>query len=404
MSGLLRRCLAVAAAALAVAAGAPAPVSAQDLSRVAPDTEQGATLRLKGGGAATTSLYRLTVGEDTSVEAYCADISTSVNTEAAYTGAAWGSDAAPEVDAAAPGALTWITERSYPSVELERLRAESGVQGLSRPQAIAATQAAIWHHTNGVDLQPASERGSGNAATVVSLYDYLLEGARQHSEEVPGAPLELTPGRVEGADPEKPIGPLTVRTTSPGPVAVWVRGARHGQLTGAGGDPVDLVHDGEEFFLRLPAEAPAGVATVYAKVTDARVRPGRLFVGKNGVETQPLVVAESAVAVANAAVKVDWVYDGGPVDAQPRPEPSASAPAPGKAGGAEPPSAPPATSPGATRSASPSPEEVVVAEDRRPDDHLARTGTWVGTAVIVGLALVALGAAALYLSRRRRAL
>ncbi|KII00114.1 hypothetical protein LP52_04150 [Streptomonospora alba] len=404
MSGILRRCLAAVGATLAIAAGVSAPASAQDLSRVAPETEQGATLRLKGGEAATTSLYRLTVGENTSVTAYCADISASVSTEAAYTETGWGSDTAPAVDPGTPEALAWITGHSYPNVGLEHLREQSGVPDLGPPQAIAATQAAIWHHTNGVDLVRESAQGPGNATPIRELYDYLVQGTREHAGEVPESTLELTPERVEGADPEAPIGPLTVRTTSPGPVAVWVQGARHGRLTGTGGEDVDLVHDGEEFFLRLPSEAPAGVATVYAQVTDARVQPGRLFVGKDGVETQPLVVADSAVAMANAAVKIDWVTDGGSADTEAESSPSASAPAAGEADEAEAPSAAPSARPRPAPSASSSSGELVVAEDRRPDDHLAYTGAWVRGVVIVGLILAAAGTAALYLARRRRSL
>ncbi|GAA4890839.1 Cys-Gln thioester bond-forming surface protein [Streptomonospora salina] len=405
MPGLVRRFLAAATAALAVAAGVPAPATAQDLSRVAPETEKGATLRLDGGEAATTSLYRLTVDGDGSVQAYCADISTSVNSQAAYAEAEWGSGTAPQADSSTPGAVAWITENSYPNVGMERLREESGVRGIGRRQAIAATQAAIWHRTNGVELKRGSERGPGNAAQITGLYDYLVRGARAHTGEVPASALELAPGRIEGADPDAPIGPLTVHTTSPGPVAVWVQGADDGQLTGAGGRALDLVQDGEEFFLALPSEAPAGVATVYAKVTDARIRPGRLFGGKDGVETQPLVTAGSAVSTATAAVKVDWAAHTGATDAQPDPAPSASVPAtaaaPGVGGSASAaPSAPPTPTP--TPQASASPSGVVVAEDRRPDGHLAHTGTWLGPVIAAGLILVAAGAAGLYLARRRR--
>ncbi|MUL42699.1 TQXA domain-containing protein [Streptomonospora sp. PA3] len=394
--GLLRRCVA-AAAALALAAGTPSPASAQDIARVGPEAESGATIRLEGGDAAKTSLYRLMVDEDTAVAAYCADISTSVNPRAAYTESSWDADSAPAVHAAAPAALNWITAHSYPSVDLERLREESGVPGVNQAQAIAATQAAVWHHTNGIDLAQGPGRGSaGNAAPMRELYDYLLEGARLNAGAEPEATLALTPGRVERADPAAPIGPFTVHTTSPGPVAVWVGGARNGQLTGPGGEPVEQVGDGGEFFLRLPPQTPTGVATVYARVTDARVRPGRLFVGKDGVQTQPLVAADTAATGATAAVKVDWVSEEAAAEERPEPESPGTEDGDQDADEAAPPA--PSASPAQTPAASPT--EVVVAEDRRPEDNLARTGTWLGTILIVGLALVAVGAAVLYLTRR----
>ncbi|GAA1769531.1 thioester domain-containing protein [Streptomonospora arabica] len=400
MSGLMRRCLAAAAAALAFAGGSAVPAAAEDLSRVAPETEQGATIRLAGGGAAETALYRLMVGDDAAVEAYCADISTSVDPQAAYAEAAWEAGAAPNAAPTAPGAVSWITAHSYPHVGLDRLREASGVAAASRAQAIAATQAAVWHHTNGVDLERERPQGSDRLPPTVRLYDYLLEGARREADSDPGATLELTPDRVEGADPAGPIGPLTVHTTSPGPVRVWVSGTREGRLSDAEGDAAEQVGDGDEFFLRLPPETPAGVATVYAEVTDARVRPGRLFVGKDGVQTQPLVVADTAVTGATASVKVDWVAEAPSSEAPPRPEPSASQAAEADA------AAPPSPSSSALSAASPSASSagVVVAEDRRPDDNLAHTGTWLGSLLILGLALVAVGAAVLYLTRHRRSM
>ncbi|MDT0302404.1 thioester domain-containing protein [Streptomonospora wellingtoniae] len=402
MPGLMRRWLAAAAAALAFAGGSAVPASAENLSRVAPEAEQGATIRLAGGGAAETALYRMMTGDDAGFAAYCADISTSVDPQAAYAEAGWGAGAAPKAAPTAPGAVSWITAHSYPNVGLERLREASGVPEASRAQAIAATQAAVWHHTNGVALERERRGDSGRLPPTVRLYDYLVEGARREGGSGPGATLELTPDRVEGADPDEAIGPLTVHTSSPGPVRVWVSGTREGRLTGADGEPVEQVADGDEFFLQLPPETPTGVATVYAEVTDARVRPGRLFMGKDGVQTQPLVVAETAVTGATAAVKVDWTGGAPPPGAPLPPAPSAPGSAGAEAGAAAAPSpsspALPTAAPSATYG------EVVVAEDRRPDDDLARTGTWLGGLLALGLSLAAIGGAVLYLTRHRRSM
>ncbi|GAB3449016.1 hypothetical protein GCM10027570_23070 [Streptomonospora sediminis] len=406
MSGFLRRFIAAAGAAIALAAGASAPAAAADLSRIAPEPERGATIHLAGGGAAETSLYRLTVSQGAAVHAYCADISADVNREAAYTETSWATGAAPQAHAGAPAALNWITAHSFPQVDLERLRRVSGAGGLTRAQAIAATQAAVWHHTNGVELDRTARRGGGNAPATRKLYTYLLAGARQGTGAEPGAALALDPRRIEGADPAAPIGPLTVRTTSAEPVGVWVRGAAQGRLTDADGTEVERVGDGEEFFLRLPPETPAGVATVHARAASAPVRPGRLFAGKNGVQTQPLVVADGTLAAATAEVKVDWVREEAPepsAAAEQRPAPSEPGSNGGGSGGA--PTQTPAPPAGAGTAAGGSPsasaEGVVVADDRRPEDHLAQTGTWLGTILIAGVVLLTVGAVLLYLARRR---
>ncbi|MDA0563081.1 thioester domain-containing protein [Streptomonospora sp. S1-112] len=392
---------AAAALALAVATGAPAPAAAEDLSRVAPDSTPGATVLLAGGEAAETTLYRLAVGEGAEVAAYCADVSTSVRPEAAYVEAAWSDPLAPAGAADSAGAVGWIAAHSYPNVDLADLRAESGARALTEAQAIAGTQAAIWHFTNGLALESGRGGrggGAGNAVPTVRLYEHLVAGAAETERPAPEPGLRVTPERVKRADPAEPIGPLTVHTSALGPVSVWVRGAPEGRLTDADGDAVARLGDGDRFYLRLPTDAGAGVATVYAGVADSVVAPGRLFVGRDGVSTQPLVAAGSAMAGATASVKVDWApaEPGAPsAPASPAPEAEPAAPAPS--------SAPPSTAPERTEpSPSGSTDPMVVAEDRRPPERLASTGTWLGTIVIVGLALVAVGAAALYLGRRRR--
>src|SRR5690625_1649961 len=103
MPGFARRCLAVAAA-LALAAGLPVSAAAQEIARVAPGPQPGATVRLADGGAAETSLYRLMMSEDTAVRTYCGDISTSVDTQAAYAESSWEGSGASPADAT-PGAV-----------------------------------------------------------------------------------------------------------------------------------------------------------------------------------------------------------------------------------------------------------------------------------------------------------
>jgi TQXA domain-containing protein len=382
MPRLLRRCAAVLCAAAAIGAGAVPASAAEGVIRVDPAPVAGAPVRLADGVSAETALYRLLVDGAASVPAYGAALGDGVDVGAAYDETAWTAPAAPTPD---PGPLTWIVRNSYPRLDLDRLRAESGVPGLTEEAAIAGTQAAVWHYTDGTDLAAA---GGGNAPEVRALYDHLVAGAVVHGAATAPPTLSVTPERVEGADPAGPIGPLTVRTTAAGPVAVSVRGAPGVRLTDAEGAEVTRVADGAEFELRVDPSVPEGVATVYASAEDAAVAPGLLFTGRDGVQTRPLVTAGSAVAEATVAVTVDWSA------AAPSPPPAAEAPSPSPAAPTESPSARP--EPAATPSA------AAGTDGRRPEGGLAFTGTWAGGLLAIGAGLLAVGAAAMYAGRRRR--
>ncbi|MDA2811504.1 TQXA domain-containing protein, partial [Nocardiopsis sp. RSe5-2] len=168
----------------------------------------------------------------------------------------------------------------------------------------------------------------------------------------------------------------------------------------AEGETVSEVSDGEEFYLHVPADPGAGVATVHARAGTAALSPGRAFSGRDGVATLPVVAAEEALTGASAEVKADWSASGadggaaGP-DAPAMPEASSHAPV------RELPEAPPSPAP----SASPSPAAPGDgAAGAEASDGLALTGTWLGGLLVIGGGLVAAGAAAVVAARllRRR--
>ncbi|MFC3995166.1 thioester domain-containing protein [Nocardiopsis sediminis] len=388
MPGFARRWTAVLCAAAAIGTGVAPATAADGISRVDPTPVAGSTVRLTDGAAAETSLYRILIDDGVSVTAYCADISISVDPQVTYVeGPLAGAEGIPD-GAAAP--LNWIVRNSYPLVDLDRLGTASGVPGLDQERAIAATQAAVWHYTNGTELAARpGERGGGNHPAVGALYRYLVDSAGRSELPDPRPTLELSPGRLEGGDPALPLGPLTVRTTDTGPVELSVKGGSALRLADADGATITQAADGEEFFLHVDPAAPAGVATVYAQADDATVEPGRLFTGRDGVQTQPLLTAEPAVSPSTATVKVDWSASPAPAE-EPAPPPSEEPPAT-----ASPPS-PSAPEPSPTR------PPVVIADDRRPDRDLAFTGTWAGALVAIGAGLLVAGAAMVYATRRRK--
>ncbi|MBB6170413.1 TQXA domain-containing protein [Nocardiopsis mwathae] len=397
MREILRCCVAVLSAVLALSLGAAPTAAADGIARVDREPVAGETIRLSDGTDVETFLYHLRVDGTTSLPAYCADISSSVDRTAAYTESSWATDPAGRgIDA---GPVAWIAQNSYPEVDLERLRADSGIARLSRRQAIAGTQAAIWRYTNDIELGTALTLGDQRSAAVRALYDYLVERA-EDGDAAPIAPsLAMTPDRIDGADPAVPLGPLRVRTSGESPVAVAVKGARSAALTDGAGTRLSEVPDGGEFFVEVDPAAPEGIATVYARAENALLAPGGLFTGKDGVRTQPLVTAGSGRSTRSVSAKVHWRRADDVDEAAETPPATGGTPsaAPGSADGV-----PPAPSPSAARSPTGSPGTVVVADDRRPTEDLGLTGNWAESLVLGGLVLLAAGAVVMYLARHRR--
>jgi len=150
----------------------PAAAESTSIARVDRNGTPGENVHFTNGESATTTLFELRVDDDTTVAAYCVDVSRNVDYTAAYTMAEW-----PQLPGAAhAGKIVWIVRNSYPVLPLEEVAEHSGIDGLSAEQAIAGTQAAIWHFSNGIQLRPPGFGDSG-AAHVHALYRYLLDHA-----------------------------------------------------------------------------------------------------------------------------------------------------------------------------------------------------------------------------------
>ncbi|NLC04754.1 MAG: Cys-Gln thioester bond-forming surface protein, partial [Tissierellia bacterium] len=132
----------------------------------------GSSVRLQSGSTFSTKLFAVRKYEggkyvgDT-IYAYCIDIDTTINTSSNYREDLLESvnyftkENAKNVRA--------IIYNSYPAKTLNELKAAvSNVSGLTVPQAIAGTQLAIWHYTNGA--RPSSD----NNEDVMRVYNYLI--------------------------------------------------------------------------------------------------------------------------------------------------------------------------------------------------------------------------------------
>ncbi|NYH53619.1 TQXA domain-containing protein [Nocardiopsis arvandica] len=392
MSGILRRCAALlsSAALVGVLVGVPA-ASADDFSRVDRDPVAGAVLVLADGREADTALFSLRVAAQDSVRAYTATSDDEVVPHAAYVESTWSdspqwTEAPRETDPA--DRADWIVSHSYPMVDLPALAERSGLPQLDEGQAIAGTQAALWHVLDRVE--PDRE---ANDAPVLALYDHLVEGSTTAADTAASQSLNVVPAHAEAVAPEEPLGPLTVHTSGSDPVKVSVRGAPASWLVDGDGDQVAQVHDGDEVYLEVDPSVPAGVATLHLRSRDVPLPQGRLFTGRDGVRTRPLVTAEAGTATSSASATFTWhpeqTGEPGP-EGTSEPVPEEEPPVRGEAGQEE---------------AAPEDEgrqEPSAAEDRNPEGGLAHTGTWLSGLLVIAGALMVSGLIILVLGRKRR--
>ncbi|MGW9555041.1 Cys-Gln thioester bond-forming surface protein [Nocardiopsis sp. NPDC055551] len=387
MSGILRRCAALLCASTLIGALSTSPVHADGFSRVDRDPMAGAPVLLEDGRELQTALFSLRVADEDSVRAYAMMVDEEVRPSTAYVESAWAdrpewTGTARETDPA--DRANWIVRHSYPNLPLTSLASEAGLPVLEEHTAIAATQAALWHVLDDVD--PGTE---GNSDEMLHLFDHLVEGSSAAEGGTTARSLELSPTQVEEIAPGEPLGPLTVSSSGEGDVQVSVRGAPASWLVDSAGQEISKVSDGDEVYLDVDPSVPAGVATLHARGPGVPLPEGRLFTGREGVRTQPLITAEPGTATSSTTATVTWHAEE-PAEAGTTDEPATPEPEPTAAPAEEPADEPEVMT------------EVPKDEDRNQEDGLALTGTWLSGLLVIAGALVVSGLLILVLGRKRR--
>ncbi|AXR74218.1 TQXA domain-containing protein [Auritidibacter sp. NML130574] len=231
-----------------------------------------------------TGLFQVEINGET-IPAYCLEISQATLIDSIGTVDRWDDFAktspGPEQtrDASTSLRVGWIVQNSYPALELEELAAKvPGVSQLTSDEAIAATQAAIWHYTDEITLEDKTVSASNRSADlgensvdhVRAVYDYLIEEASgldlQAHQSTAAAPGSLQVDAEEflipaDRDPSNPtlLGPVTIDAAS-GHLALSAEsdsGLEY-TYTDEDGEPVDLqrVAHGDEIYLAHTADSP----------------------------------------------------------------------------------------------------------------------------------------------------
>ncbi|MDA0563080.1 thioester domain-containing protein [Streptomonospora sp. S1-112] len=336
-------------------------------------------------GEVGTTLFDLVLEDGTVLKTYCIDFETNIR-KAEYQEDDWETYPG-KGEFSQPAKVHWILQNSYPQVDVATLAQQSGVAGLNQKQALAGTQAAIWHFSNGIELK------DGNNANVQALYDYLVENAVDEPQTAePNISLSISPASAEGTAGET-IGEFTVETTAES-VPLTLEGPEGVELVDLEtGEPVESVGNGGTFGIAVPEGTEPGSATVSASVS-TEVHAGRLFRGTGNKPTQTLITAEKGEVSVDAGVSVNWT-----AGSQPSPSPSPSP--------SETPSPTPSDTPSPSPSETPSPSPSETPDDQAPPEDedeggLPVTGAAIGGLVAAAVAALGTGGAAMYLSRKRR--
>jgi TQXA domain-containing protein/LPXTG-motif cell wall-anchored protein len=291
--------------------------------------------------------------------------------------------------------INWILHFGYPVVGTDALAktlTDQGVKvtnGISDKEAISATQAAIWHFSDGRALDEANPLPKGpmdSAADVVALYKYLTGAGNVGIGEQPTPALAISPADATGVAGDK-IGPFTVSTT--GQVTKLTTKLSAGvKVVDESGNEVTSgqVKDGSKLFLDVPADAKEGNGSFELTAT-AGVDTGRLFVGENYAKepTQSLIVAKAEKSEIVASAGGKWT--------EKEVSPTSSEAPPTTTTTTE--TSPVPTTPSST-SAAPAPQP------KNTSGELAETGASIFVPVLIGVVLLAGGVGSLLFLRRRK--
>ncbi|WP_309235511.1 thioester domain-containing protein [Amycolatopsis sp. SID8362] len=336
----MRGGIAVLAAAAAVMVGAPSALADDGAARGRVSENAGTVgyrLNLDGGGDYITKLFSLKLSDGSTLKLYCVQITVGMRTDVDMVERPWNKYPAENSPFEKNSAkINWVLHHGYPGVGLDALGStlsKAGVKvndGISEREAIAATQAAVWHFSDGVNLnltKPLAENNPAEAnADVAALYGYLTGDENKGIAQQPKPTLNIAADKTEGAAGTK-IGPFSVATS--GDITSLSTELPDGvKVTDADGKELKSadVKDGSKLFVDVPADAKPGNGSFSLKVT-GELDTGRLFVADNYAKkpAQSLIVADSEKTQVTAKAAASWTEAGTP----------ATSPAPTTPGGAQ---------------------------------------------------------------------
>lgn len=267
----------------------------------------------------STQLIGLTLEDGTKLGTYCVEIDTGLDRAQPLVEKEWReypNQRSPFNENRE--LINWILNNGFPvrsTSDLSALLSERGVAlndgALSVQEAVAGTQAAIWHFSDRTDLNQADPvPGDARAgADVLALYEFLIGPDNVGLGEEPNATLQIAPERRNGEAGDR-IGPFTVKTT--GTIEKLETDLPEGvEITDVDGRALkaNQIKNNSQVFFDVPEDAAADEAS-FKLTAAATVATGRLFVGQDYLEgrpTQSLIVAQAEKAQLSAQADARWV-------------------------------------------------------------------------------------------------
>ncbi|GGP36846.1 thioester domain-containing protein [Saccharothrix coeruleofusca] len=387
---------------------APAALPAfADTVKVEPDRgagENGLTVNLDDRGkhkSEGTSLIGLKITEgaaDTRARAYCVELPTPLKDGTPLSEVPWDQHPNEQTKFKQNSKfVNWILHNSYPQVKPSVLGEKTG-KDIDAKEAITATQAAIWHYTDGAVLrEDATDKDKKTDEDVFAVYKYLTGAANTGIDQEPSPTLSVAPESLSGKAGEL-IGPFTVTTTADKVVlkADLPQGVK---LTDKNGTELATAKEGE-----FAAQADVKTGEVYVSVAqgtkpgkvefsveaNAELRHGRLFVSSDrNKKTQSLIIATPSKVKVEVGAKADWAEAVVPTTTTTTEATTTT-------------TAPATTTTEATTSTAPTTTTTTAVAGGGENDDLASTGASIFVPLLIGLGLVGAGAATIIVMRRRK--
>lgn len=324
-----------------------------------------------------TSLFRLDVDGGGTLRAYCVDLGVPINSGDTYEIQQLGSQVpnAPQI--------LWILKNSFPVLSLSQLGTASGVTPMDTATAVAGTQAALWHYSDGRTLDTAK-----NTDAVKALYAYLTGPANVGASSDPAPSLSISPASKTSAAGR--VGPFTISWSGANPVDLTTDAGFTIFDAASGGNAVTTAADGDQVWVEVPAGTLPGDVVVTA-TGSAPVDGGWALVNPDrptGVQKLAFAGVQTLSASSNATIKVVT-----PVTSPPPTDPATTPPA----------TTPPATTPPATTPPVTDPATTPPATPSTTKPGLADTGAGTSSGLaLAGVAALLLGAAAMIFGSTRR--
>ncbi|MBO0839732.1 MAG: thioester domain-containing protein [Sciscionella sp.] len=363
--------------------------------------QDGLVVNMAGEGHVPTVLFGLKLNNGNDLHTYCVELTTSQDPKHPnMTEVPW--NAYPNASSAFNknrDKINWVLHNSYPDVQdLAALSAKTH-RPLTAQEAIAGTQAAIWHYSDGATLQRnAVPSGGGKSADVYALYRYLTGKDNVGIPDEPPAALSISPESQTGKSGDK-IGPFIVSTTAKS-IDLTSKFPAGVTLVDENGKNVKSsdIANGTKIYFKVPANSADGDGS-FTLNANATVDTGRLFIGSDNKDhpTQSQIVATANETSLSATGKAHWTA--APVSTTtgtPTSPPTTTSAAPTSVSSAPVAPTAPRTTPSTT---APSTPAVANASN---NSNLPNTGASILGPTVLGIALVFGGGLLVFLQRRRR--